>query len=86
MFVILVYDVNQKRVQKVMKKCRGYLHHVQRSVFEGNLTESQLKRLKNELMDLINVKTDAITIYTVGSMRYSAKESIGAFHEISPIL
>ena len=86
MFVILVYDVNQKRVQKVMKKCRGYLHHVQRSVFEGNLTESQLKKLKNELMDLINVKTDAITIYTVGSMRYSTKESIGAFQEITPIL
>ena len=85
MFVILVYDVGQKRVQKVMKKCRNYLHHVQRSVFEGNITEAQLSRLKNELTDLIDVRCDAVCIYTVGSLRYSSKESIGVCNGIELI-
>ncbi|MBO5354080.1 MAG: CRISPR-associated endonuclease Cas2 [Lachnospiraceae bacterium] len=42
MFVIMSYDINKKRVSKVMKVCRKYLIHVQKSVFEGNLTEVAL--------------------------------------------
>ena len=34
MFVIVTYDVSSKRVVKVMKTCRKYLTHVQKSVFE----------------------------------------------------
>lgn len=77
MFVILVYDVGKKRVQRVMKKCRGYLNHVQRSVFEGNLTEAQLNHLKNELRELIEPREDAVCIYKVGSYRYTSRETIG---------
>ena len=49
MFVIVVYDINRKRVGRALKICRNYLDHVQKSVFEGNITEGQLKQLKNEL-------------------------------------
>jgi CRISPR-associated protein Cas2 len=49
MFVVLAYDVNQKRVGKVMKICRKYLVHIQKSVFEGNITESKINALKKEL-------------------------------------
>ena len=44
MFVIVVYDINRKRVGMALKICRKYLVHVQKSVFEGNITERQLKR------------------------------------------
>lgn len=54
MFVILVYDVAQKRVAKVLKKCRQYLHWVQNSVFEGEISEANLKKLKMELDRIIN--------------------------------
>ena len=77
MFVILVYDVGKKRVQRVMKKCRGYLSHVQRSVFEGNLTQAQLDRLKGELRELIEPREDAVCIYKVGSYRFTSRETIG---------
>ncbi len=77
MFIILVYDVGQKRVKKVLQDCGGYLHHIQRSVFEGNLTESQLKKLKKELERLIDIQSDSVCIYKVGSLRYTVKESIG---------
>ena len=46
MFVILTYDVSAKRDPKVMKISRKYLSHCQKSVFEGMITESKLKRLK----------------------------------------
>ena len=39
MFVILSYDVEAKRVAKVMKVCRRYLRHMHESVFEGKITE-----------------------------------------------
>ena len=46
MFVILVYDINIKRNKKVLKICRRYLNHVQKSVFEGVITEAKLKKSK----------------------------------------
>ena len=39
MFVIMVYDVGKKRVAKVLKKSRKYLHWVQNSVFEGEISQ-----------------------------------------------
>jgi CRISPR-associated protein Cas2 len=45
MYVILVYDVDQRRVAKMLKLCRRYLHWIQNSVFEGEITEVKLKEL-----------------------------------------
>ena len=55
MFVIVTYDVATKRVAKVMKTCRKYLTHVQKSVFEGMITEGKLNRLK-ELEHVVKYK------------------------------
>jgi len=77
MYVILVYDVRKKRVQKVMKICRKYLNHLQNSVFEGNITEAKLNRLKKELKAVIEVQTDSICVFKMESTRYIVKEQIG---------
>ena len=58
MYVILVYDINQKRVGKALKICRKYLTHTQKTVFEGNITESRLKALKEELKLLVYIRMD----------------------------
>lgn len=81
MFVILSYDINAKRVGKVLKICRKYLVHVQKSVFEGNLTESELNRLKKELQKVIFTDEDAICIYRMDSVKYARKEQIGVMEE-----
>ena len=78
MFVILTYDINAKRVAKVMKVCRRYLTHVQKSVFEGMLTEGQLNKLKKELKKQMVVQEDACCIYEFSSLKYTRKELIGA--------
>ena len=55
MYVILVYDINleekegQKVLRKVFKTSKKYLVHIQNSVFEGELLESQALKLKAEL-------------------------------------
>ena len=77
MFVILTYDVNVKRVSKVMKTCRKYLTHEQNSVFEGNITEKNLNKLKRELERLIDPNADRINIYEMQSLKYTSKERIG---------
>ena len=48
MYVILVYDVDQKRTSKMLKLCRRYLSWIQNSVFEGQISEVQLKQLALE--------------------------------------
>lgn len=77
MFVIVTYDVDAKRVSKVMKTCRKYLKHVQKSVFEGMITEGKLNQLKAELIPLIVCTEDKICIYKIDNLKYTSKEQIG---------
>lgn len=77
MFVILTYDVASKRVPKVMKTCRKYLTHVQKSVFEGMITDGKLDRLKQELSRIIVSAEDEVCIYKLETVKYASKETIG---------
>lgn len=86
MNIILVYDVNSKRVNKVMKICRKYLIRVQNSVFEGYITEAKLNRLKKEIYDNINPKQDSICIYKLESLRFIKKEELGSIKQIENII
>lgn len=85
-FVIVVYDINQKRVGKALKICRKYLAHVQKSVFEGNITEGKLKQLKGELFRLIKVEEDAVCIYRFESPKYAKKEELGTIERKTHII
>lgn len=86
MYIILVYNVNKRRVSKVMKICRKYLHHVQNSVFKENISVSQLDKLKKQLKAVIDTNEDKISIYHIGSLKYVRKEEIGKAKIISNII
>ncbi len=77
MFVIMVYDVNVKRVAKALKISRKYLHWVQNSVFEGEITQAKFVKLKNELKDLINEEEDSVIFYILRTTSYTKREIIG---------
>lgn len=77
MFVILVYDVNTKRVAKVLKTCRRYLYWVQNSVLEGEISGASLFKLKAELNQIINKKEDSIILYIFRTTKYSNREILG---------
>lgn len=77
MFVIMVYDVGEKRVNKVLKRCRKYLNWVQNSVLEGDISESNLKKLKMELERIIESDHDSVIIYTSRTTKYTDREIMG---------
>lgn len=60
-YVFLFYDINEKRVNKVYNICKKYLNHYQNSVFKGELTNSNIISLENELKQIISGE-DTITI------------------------
>ncbi len=77
MFVIVVYDINVKRVTKVLKTCRKYLYWVQNSVLEGEISKANLFKLKTELTKIINTKEDSVIFYVFRTMKYSNREIMG---------
>ena len=77
MFVILVYDVKQKRQSKIMKICKKYLFHAQKSVFEGYLTEAQLNMLESELAHVVDTDEDSLCVYKVPYYRNVIKDELG---------
>ncbi|HXL05182.1 MAG TPA: CRISPR-associated endonuclease Cas2 [Bacillota bacterium] len=77
MFVILVYDVEQSRTQKMLKKCREYLYWVQNSVFEGEISSADLEKLKMELENIMDMDEDSVIIYNLRTTKYYSKEVIG---------
>ncbi|MFP3214575.1 MAG: CRISPR-associated endonuclease Cas2 [Nitrososphaeria archaeon] len=76
MYLILVYDISVERVSKVLKVCRKYLTWVQNSVFEGEISESDLIKLRDELEQIIE-SSDSVTIYMLRTTTYMEKEHLG---------
>lgn len=76
MYILLCYDIGVKRVGKVLKICRRYLHWVQNSVLEGELTELEFKQLKDELNSTIKNK-DNVRVYIVRSEQWMKTEVLG---------
>jgi len=77
MLVIMAYDVGKDRLAKMLKKCRSYLHWVQNSVFEGDLSEAGLSRLKHDIESIIDPRGDSVVLYTFRTARYSSREILG---------
>ena len=64
MYVIVVYDVGEKRVGKMLKLCRQYLCWIQNSVLEGELSENKLREMKIKMKNVIDEAEDSIIIFT----------------------
>ena len=77
MYILLVYDVEEKRVAKACKFCRRYLQWVQNSVFEGELTDAKLARLKAGLDKIINKDEDSVLMYKFRTEDAFKKEVMG---------
>ena len=63
MYVSLIYDIagadhGGRRLNRVFKTCKKYLTHIQKSVFEGELTEVQIMKLKMELDKIVKKDID----------------------------
>lgn len=87
MYVILVYDINldekegQKILRNVFKICKKYLVHIQNSVFEGELLESQAIKLKAELDKYIREDKDSVILFKSRNQRWLDKEFLGKIED-----
>jgi CRISPR-associated protein Cas2 len=63
-YVIVVYDTAVERNPKILRTCRQYLHHVQRSVFEGELSAAQLRRFRSAVEGIIDAGYDHVLMYS----------------------
>jgi CRISPR-associated protein Cas2 len=77
MYVLIVYDVSVERVTKVHKLLKQFLHWRQNSVFEGELTESQIETVKSKLNNLINDETDSVLLYISRDEKWLRREHLG---------
>lgn len=77
MYIILVYDMGQKRVGKMLKLCRRYLNWIQNSVFEGEISEVKLLELKQHASLIMDEETDSLIIFKTRQEKWLDKEVIG---------
>jgi len=77
LFVIMAYDVNVGRVNKVLKIGRRYLNWVQNSLLEGELTMAQLARLKSDVKKVIDEEEDSVVFYLLRRQQYMERQIMG---------
>lgn len=83
MFVIAVYDIStvnekgQLRLTKLMKLMRQYLHHTQKSVFEGEISEAKLFELQKKAEKLLDNETDSIVFYRIDNKKNVERINMG---------
>ncbi|MCI6000656.1 MAG: CRISPR-associated endonuclease Cas2 [Finegoldia magna] len=82
MYIILVYDISnenngQRRWNRVFKICKQYLNHIQNSVFEGEILESDLFKLKKKIKKEIDEKIDSVIIFKSRNERWLEKDILG---------
>ncbi|NLN96098.1 MAG: CRISPR-associated endonuclease Cas2 [Bacteroidales bacterium] len=77
MYVILVYDVGEKRVGKMLKLCRKYLNWIQNSVFEGEITEVKLTELVIKAKYIMDLEKDSVIIFKTRQEKWLDKQIVG---------
>lgn len=88
MYVVLVYDIKLdgngvKMWRNIFKICKRYLHHVQNSVFEGEISKAQIVQLKGELKKYIRQDMDSVIIFKSREQRWMEKELWGIQEDIT---
>ena len=64
---LVCYDIcDDKRLRRVFKVMRGYGDHLQYSVFECQLTNMDLVRLRSELSGIIHHAEDQVLFVNLG--------------------
>lgn len=82
MYIILIYDIvsdeeGARISRNIFKICKKYLTNVQKSVFEGEITQVLLKKLYIELKKYIREDRDSVIIFKSRKEKWLDKEFWG---------
>lgn len=75
-FIVVAYDIPEKRSTVFRKICIRYLLKLQKSVFEGSISEKNLVLFAKEVHSSIK-EGDFIKIYKINSRRFIKEIEIG---------
>lgn len=84
MMVLVSYDVRTsepggtKRLRRVAKVCRNYGQRVQFSVFECMVDPAQWTKMRQALIDEIDLGADSLRFYFLGANWRNRVEHVGA--------
>jgi CRISPR-associated protein Cas2 len=76
-YVIVTYDVAEKRVARARKILKKYLTWVQNSVYEGDITDGKLRQCEYELSKIINAEHDSVYFYRLENRLNYRKKVLG---------
>jgi len=85
MYVVIVYDVDVSRVNKINQFLKQFLYWRQNSVFEGEITQSQLEKIKTWIKKFLK-EDDKVIIYILPSKKILQTVEFGKSREIENIL
>ena len=77
MYVLLVYDIKERRVGKMLKLCRQYLHWIQNSVFEGEISEVKLNELLHKAEAFLDLDEDSVIVFKSRTQEWLQKQVLG---------
>ncbi len=85
MFLVVCYDiVEDRRRGKLFRQMKDYLPRVQKSVFEGPLSEPRYYALLTIIKKEIDHQTDTVRIYQLCNRCIYATEIVGTGSWIDP--
>jgi CRISPR-associated protein Cas2 len=82
---LVIYDIaDDKRLYRVAKTMEDFGERVQKSKFEMELTESQLKKLKSRIAQIINPEEDGVKYIPICKKCIAKIEIIGEGEFVDP--
>lgn len=76
-YVLVAYDIDEKRVGKVNKILKKYLTWTQNSLFEGEITEGLLMQCMAEIAAKTVPSYDSIYVYRIANPKHIKKTIYG---------
>jgi CRISPR-associated protein Cas2 len=78
LYLVVCYDVvSDRRRARLLKRLKGFLPHVQKSVFEGELTQERAVALRQMILQEIDAQEDTVRLYHQCNRCIPATEVLG---------
>lgn len=78
MYLVVCYDVvEDRRRARLLRRLKGFLPHVQKSVFEGELADARVPALREMILREIDPAVDTVRIYHLCGRCIPATEVLG---------
>ncbi len=71
MWIVVTYDVNtetpegEKRLRRMAQACKNYGQRVQKSVFECQVSDMRLEKMRDDLLKIMNKEQDSLRLYRI---------------------